>query len=226
MFSHLKCKYTAHTHSGKSDTETIYFWRWQNKIVATACITAKFSLYYLSWCFFTAAFSYIMPSLSLSQSQRSYSKRGIMYHCHNDRYITFISQPPCKIMKKSVSALAAVCMNEPQFSVSLILTLNHFKPKPLETWNLPQCSKPVNPQWFSATVTHWTSSEFPLKSKLKYVRFYVQVLYINKGKWQINEYMKNGQHNILTVFCYSWVFWCLMQGWECWLWNLNWEVIC
>lgn len=35
--------------------------------------------------------------------------------------------------KKIVSDLTAACMNEPQFYDSLILILNHFKPKHLKT---------------------------------------------------------------------------------------------
>lgn len=60
---------------------------------------------------------------------------GIMCFCHIDSNITFISQPNERLLRPllSLADLAVVQMNEPQFSVSLILILNHFQPKPPET---------------------------------------------------------------------------------------------
>ena len=51
----------------------------------------------------------------------------------------------------SVVNLAVVCMNEPQFSVSLILILNHSQPR---RQSLPQSSKPLTPQHSSSTINH------------------------------------------------------------------------
>lgn len=64
--------------------------------------------------------------------------------------------------EKSVADLATACMNELQFSVSLILILNHLNPKAFGDMKPPTCSKTVNPQWFSPAVAHSASPEFPL----------------------------------------------------------------
>lgn len=57
-----------------------------------------------------------------------------MCHCHCDGSITFISQPYQRLLRPllSLADLAVVAMNEPQFSASLILILNHFQLQPPE----------------------------------------------------------------------------------------------
>lgn len=106
-------------------------------------------------------------------------------------------------------------MNAPQFSIPLMVILNHFKLT--DKKEPPALQDPLTFHFNNNSLdSHWML----FKSKLKCVRFYELRIYINRDEWHNNEWVKKGQVN--TVNYRSSLYWHSV-GLK-WLWNLNWEL--